>query len=148
MDEWAAEDSGADGLEIQWTTTIAENVRIFRVGALEGFLSAGVNIAKLDKLRSSLERWRGLCLTRSGHMMETYLGPLKKKYQTKLRKEMEGELVGISHDGTTHEREAFTTTSKWLTEDVIFKSQAMHIHFYEASLNNGAISGLTLNIDH
>lgn len=60
---------------------------VYRVRVVEGFLGAGVPLAKVDGLRSLLEE-NGLRLTHSAHLAQ-YIPPLLQQEKEKLR----GELV-------------------------------------------------------
>lgn len=119
-------------------------MQLFRAETLEEHLKAGIEVGKIDKMRPWLERRCCMSLTRSDHLMEQYLGPLRKKHNAKLRGEVKGELVAVAHDGTTHEGEAFTTTLRWLNGDVEFKARANRVHFLESSLDNEEISGILI----
>ena len=121
---------------------IAEQTKVFRAETLEEYLKAGVEVWKVNEMRPWLERRCGHTLTRSDHLMESFLPPLKLKHMNKIRAEAKDQLVGVCTDGTTHEGEAFAVTLRWMTDNVDFKRRALRIHFLEASMDNEAISSL------
>ena len=137
--EWNAE-VAREGEQVTGSVTAPEDVQLFRAETLREFIQAGVDVGKIDRLRSHLECKAGMCLTGSNHLMEMYMGPLKKEERDLIREEVADQDVSVAHDGTTHEGEAFAVTLKWLTDDVEFKSCALRAHLLEASLNNEEIS--------
>ena len=55
-------------------------MQLFRAETPEEHLKAGIEVGKIDKMRPWLERRCCMSLTRSDHLMEQYLGPLRKKH--------------------------------------------------------------------
>eukprot|EP00966_Prymnesium_polylepis_P229767 5316338-Prymnesium_polylepis.1 len=86
---------------------IDQETQVARAECLEEFLKAGVEVAKVDKLRAYLERRMGVALTETKNLMSTYLPPLKLKEEKILKSEFKGEFVGCYHDGTTQNGESF-----------------------------------------
>ena len=100
----AAEDVRAKGLE-----GVPRAAQLLRAETLEEILTAGIEVSKIDKLRSWIERRMGFQLTRSDALMNEYLPPLRIKELNTLRSEFSGDdvFIGMYHDGTTHNGESF-----------------------------------------
>ena len=83
--------------------------QLLRAETLEEILTAGIEVSKIDKLRSWIERRMGFQLTRSDALMNEYLPPLRIKELNTLRSEFSGDdvFIGMYHDGTTHNGESF-----------------------------------------
>ena len=103
-------------------------------------LKAGIEVSKIDKLRPYLERGMGMSLQRSDEMVRTYLPPLKLKEENKLKAEFKGELVGVYHDGTTHNGESFAIVFRACLPGFVFRVCCVRVRFLRGSMTADQIS--------
>jgi hypothetical protein len=142
-DELEAETGGRPvGMQV-----IPEETQAFRAETLEEFISAGVEIGKIDRLRSYLQSRAGHTLVPSDKLMQNYIAPISKKDTNKTRAEQKGQLVGVYHDGTTHEGEAFAIINRWADEDLNTRLRALVVRFLDGSVDNKQIASLILQAE-
>jgi hypothetical protein len=73
-----------DGARVCGMVGVSEETQIFRAEALEQFISAGIEVSKLGKLRPWLETNCGHRLTQPDKLMCDHLSPLKIKEKTRV----------------------------------------------------------------
>ena len=134
------EGQGVAGMEY-----VPEEVRLFRAELIEVCGKAGMPLSKIDRLREFLEQRVGMSLSRTDHMVKTYLPVLTEKEKTKLRSEVKNQLVGVYHDGTTWMGEAFAIVVRWCTEDFTIPVRCVGVSWLQGSLDNTGISAELIN---
>ena len=107
-----------DGARVCGMVGVSEETQIFRAEALEQFISAGIEVSKLGKLRPWLEKSCGHRLTQPQKLMCNYLRPLKIKEKTRVRAIVKGQLVGVGFDETPNDGEAIASTARGSREDM------------------------------
>ena len=95
-------------------TMVSMEERIYRIRVVEKFLSAGVPLSKIDRLRGLLEE-NGLRLTNSTHLYD-YIPLLLKQEKEKIRTEVAGTVVSAIFDGTTRFREALAICLRFVRD--------------------------------
>lgn len=101
---------------------------------------------KLNRLRPWLEQRIGHTLTRSDHLVSTYISPVALKKLQKTQREVKGQLIGVAVDGTTHNGESFCIIVRWLcNETAKVKRRAISIKWYRASMINTEISAAIIS---
>ena len=93
-------------------TSIDSDTHLFRLRCVECFMGTGTPLARLDKFRALLER-EGHSLTSATTMSAMYVPKIHLHERELLIKEMLGELISISFDGTTRLGEAINVISRW-----------------------------------
>jgi hypothetical protein len=129
-----------EGVEIKGLTRVPEQTQLARAEALEEVLKAGIPAAKIDKLRPYLERRMGISLTQSNHLCTTYIPALKIKEEKILRNEFKGELIGVYHDGTTHQGESFAIVFRACLPGFVFRICCVRLRFLRGSMTADQIS--------
>ena len=132
------------GFRPQGMCDIPIDTQAFRAETLEEWLSAGIEVQKIDKLRSFLERRCGLTLTQADKMQSNYLAPIGNKETKTIREEMKDQLVGTYTDGTTHQGEAFTVVDRWADSERHIKLRALTVKILEGSLDHNEIASLLI----
>ena len=119
---------------------IAEHTVVFRANALDAIITAGIEVNKLDKLRGWIERIGNNSLSRSDHMQAAYLPVLIRKEIAKVKSEIKGQVVGVYHDGTTHDGESFAIVVRWCDEDLHIHTRVIRVAWLRGSMSNEDIS--------
>ena len=83
-----------------------------RVRVVENFLSAGIPLSKVDRLRGLLEE-NGLRLTHSSHLSDC-IPLLLKQEKEKPHSEFEGDFISAIFDGTTRFGEALAIVVRFV----------------------------------
>lgn len=90
-------------------------VHVFRLRTVEAFLASGTPLQRMEHFRPLIER-NGLSLTDHSHM-RTYIPKIEMTEFSILKKEIKGEFLGVSFDGTTRIGEAINITGRWCSQD-------------------------------
>ena len=119
---------------------VPEATQVARAECLEETLKAGIPVFKVDKLRPWLEKRMGVSLTQSNNLVQAYLPPLKLKEHKTLMSEFRGELIGVYHDGTTHNGESFCIVFRACKSGFVFKVCCVRVHWLRGSMSADQIS--------
>ena len=133
------EEHGNDAF-VRGMDRVPKETQAARAECLEEFLTAGIEVVKINKMRGYLERRMGVSLTESRKLMNQYLPPLKLKELKTLKSEFKGELIGVYHDGTTHGGECFTIVFRACLPGFIFRICCARVRFLRGSMNANQIS--------
>ena len=96
-------------------TGVSESDQLYRYRVTEAFQSAGIPIAKVNMLRSLLQR-SGQAMTHSSHL-KMYLPMIEAHELDRLIKEMVDMLFTIIFDSTTRIGELFNAVARWCSFD-------------------------------
>ena len=77
--------------------------------------------------------------------MSTYMSHLQIQAKNKTQKTVAGEVVGLGHDETTFNGEAFATTYRLCTDDVDVIQGPLRVRWFETSLDNEGISSVLIS---
>jgi hypothetical protein len=137
----------AEGKTVAGLNTVDKETQVLRAETLEEIITAGIEVSKLSKLRSWIERRMGFSLADPHELMATYLTPLRMKEADTLRSEFAGDdlFVGQYHDGTTHNGEAFATVWRAVRPGFVFVNRCVRVSWFRGSLNNMGISASLLD---
>ena len=129
-----------EGSAVRGMDRVPHETQAARAECLEEWLKAGIEVAKMDKLRAYMERRLGISLTQRNHMVTQYLPPLKLKELKTLMSEFKGEMIGVYHDGTTCNGEAFCIVWRAVLPGFIFRICCVKVAFLRGSMTADQIS--------
>jgi hypothetical protein len=112
--------------------TVPPDVHVYRWRVTETMMYAGVPMAKIDMLRSLLER-EGHSLTDRSHMSRLYIPQIEDREIKRVVKELLQQYFTVIFDGTTRLGEAINIVTRSITDDfmirmrlVAFKTTKVH----------------------
>ena len=136
----------AKGQSLVGTETISEATQIFRGELLEEWMRAGIEVNKIDNLRGFIERKAKDTLTNAKELMRTYFKPLEMKEHALLKAAMEGQFLGVYHDGTTHNGEAFCICVRFVSEDFKVHVYCIRVSFLRGSMTAQQITAELVDV--
>jgi hypothetical protein len=121
--------------------TVPVSVQVHRFDVLGALLEAGIppNKIKKKKLRRLLEKGSGK-LTSPAHLILTYLPQVALKEFKKIKKEVGDRPIGVYHDGTTEEGEAFCIIFRHINDDMKPETRAVEVERFKSCLSNQHVS--------
>ena len=112
--------------------SLSESVRVYRVKVLRTFLKAGVPLGKVDKFRELLEE-NAFRLCDSSNLREL-IPFVRKQEQASLQGEINGKLVSVIFDGTTHVCEALVIVLRFIDEHWQIQQRVIRLMLLAKSL--------------
>lgn len=118
-----------------WQATTAQDVHIFRYRVTQAFLISGTPLHRLQYFRPLLEL-ANVPLTDESNLAATYIPQIEAREFLQLRRELNGEFLGIAFDGTSRLGEAVNITGRVCSVD--FKIVMRLLRFLTAKLHLNA----------
>ena len=133
------------GCDVTGSVTVSPATRLYRAETIREFVSAGIEVEKLDPMRPFLETHSGHTLTQSSKMQAQFLPPIRAAEITKVQGEVKDELYGICHDETPYEGEAFGVLSRTITTELDVQNRLLKLAAIESTVSNENISSLVIS---
>ena len=122
--------------------SLPESTRIFRVKVVHAFLSAGIPLQKIDKMRDLLEE-NGHSLSSSTHLRQ--LVPfIHNNEMSMVQKEISGRHVSFIFDGTTHVAEAFVMILHYVDDQWCIQQRVVSLMLLAKSLAGEEVARLLI----
>jgi len=134
----------ATGCNLKGSTVDAED-KLFRAEAVDEFALSGTPQAKIDRLRSFLERRAGRTLARSDELLSQFLPPLVLKEVEMIRAEVKDQMVGLYFDETTHEGESFCIIIRYVDTDINIRLRAIRVRFLAGTPSANEIAAVLID---
>ena len=107
-------------------SSVSTDAQAFRWRVVETFMSAGVPLQKIDKMRTLLER-EGHSLTDSHNLAPLFI-PLILDYElNRLKEEIAGRKCSFIFDGTTRLGEASNFVIRWIADDFTIQQRLIRL---------------------
>ena len=121
-------------------TGVSEDVVKARLALLEGALLAGIEVDKIDALRSTWEKATKIPLTGASHLREL-IPIVHKAHVAEVREFVSGRLVALAVDAASRDGECFAVTARTVNaETFVPETCLIAVRMYAASFNGAQLA--------